>query len=509
MFIDARKIASGSLVAADICIIGGGAAGITLARELSGSGQQICVLESGDFTIDPETQLLAAGRLEGQDYWPLHASRLRYFGGTTNHWGGECRHLNQIDFEKRSYLDGSGWPTTLTDMWPFYERAQPIAELGPAHYEPGPWVEGSATPLDFGLESRLATEIIQKSPPTRFGEVYREELAASVNVNVYLNANVKEIRVNNDATTATEASVQCLKGNSWKVVARRFVLALGGIENARLLLLSNSVIEKGLGNSNDLVGRYFADHNYLANLGFILLNDATRNIALYQKGYGKDAYTGHGYLAVSDNYRREKSLLGVRLHFQPADLKVLRKRRRDEDLGEKILRNMRKLTGYDELEGESIQILRFGAWAEPAPNRNSRVYLGDDLDALGQRQIVLDWRSTEQEKHSLIHSLRYIAEEIGQAGLGRVRIDINEESAWPWQGGGEPGLHHMGTTRMAQSPSEGVVDANCKVHGIDNLWIAGSSVFPTYGTSNPTLTILAMTLRLADHLLSNNSKGTP
>jgi choline dehydrogenase-like flavoprotein len=242
-----------------VCIVGAGAAGITLARECIKQPFRVCLLESGGLDYNEDIQSLYQGENTGLPYYPLDASRLRYFGGTTNHWAGMCRPLDDIDFAARAWIPYSGWPFGRSHLDPFYARAHLICQLGSFTYDTGAW-ETPDTPR-FPLSSdRVMTKITQQSPPTRFGQVYQDEIVRADNVITYLHANAVEVETADTAQTVTRLRVACLQGPQFWVAARQFILATGAIENARLLLLSNKAQSAGLGNQNDLVGRFFMEH---------------------------------------------------------------------------------------------------------------------------------------------------------------------------------------------------------------------------------------------------------
>jgi choline dehydrogenase-like flavoprotein len=280
VLIDARTLAENTTVTTDICIVGAGAAGITLAREFSGKSFRVCLLESGGLEFENETQSLYAGEIVGLPYIPLEIARLRYFGGTTNHWGGFCQPLDESDFESREWIPHSGWPFSKSHLDPFYERAQSILELGPFRYEAEAWETESDRRLPF-MGQGVITKMVQFSSPTRFGRVYRNEIAQAENIRTYLHANVIEIEATKDVQAVTRLRVACLQGNRFWVSGKLFILAAGGIENARLLLLSNKLQRGGLGNQNDLVGRFFMDHIGLRS-GITLLSDPQIKTNLYQ-----------------------------------------------------------------------------------------------------------------------------------------------------------------------------------------------------------------------------------
>ncbi len=516
MLHDARELDNNTIINTDICIVGAGAAGITIAREFANSAFDVCLLESGGFEFDADTQSLYKGKNTGVDYWPLDVSRLRYFGGTTNHWGGVSLPLDEDDFEKRNWVDNSGWPLNLKQLIPFYQRAQPILELDEYNYTPEAWQNYDLKQLPFE-DKRVITRMLQTSPPTRFGQVYKKTIIESVNINTYIHANVINIDVNEPASHVTKLHVSTLSKKHFSVSAKKFILALGGIENPRLLLLSDQVQKTGLGNQHDLVGRYFADHPYFNELGYIVLSDSNQSIDLYRK-VAREKLSASAFLTLSPQTRQQQQLLSSRVHLSMADWSDYSKGNKalaqlSDDEGKesvksfakkiyKVIRDIDDVTSSKYYQSNGAKLLKFGAWTELVPDPESRVTLGKETDKFGQRQVKLKWRIGNQEKDSLINTLKIIGTELGRSNLGRLKLNLNEKSAWPWENM-TPGLHHMGTTRMHTDAHKGVVDENCKIHGISNLYIAGSSVFPTFGHANPTLTITALALKLADHLKEN------
>lgn len=512
MIIDSRSVPDATIVQADICIIGAGAAGITIAREFNNTNKTVCLIESGGFNVDLETQALYEGENVGWPYWPLESSRLRFFGGTTNHWGGACVPLNDDDFHKKKWIPNSGWPITKSDLLQYYQRAQPIFDLGKYSYNPVDWQFEGHTILPF-KDNTIASGMVQHSPPTRFGLKYRKDIEESKNIMTYIFANAVDIKTNESASQVTGINIACLTGNKFSVEAKTYILALGGIENARLLLHANKVQENGLANQHDLVGRYFSDHIYLANLGQLVITDPNLNLNFYKRKVKFNDSLISVYLGISPEAREKNRVLTTRIHIKEAPwiaysrLKGAAKQKLGlTDAVIKKMGDIFKSTGkkaQDYNQPENARLYTFGAWTENIPRASSRVYLGDERDKLGMRKIKLDWKIGDEEKHSLIKSLQLLGAQIGQSGFGRMRLGLSEKSPWPWRDGMEPGMHHMGSTRMSNDATKGIVDKNCKVHGISNLYIAGSSVFPNYGTANPTLTIVALALRLTDHIKEN------
>ena len=395
-------------------------------------------------------------------------------------------------------------------MLPYYEAAQSVFGLGPFAYDPKAWATDEQPVVDFPggeIVSRMQQSAVHK----RFGFFYRDDIANADNIDAYLFANAISVQTNDAANHVERVDCACLNGVRFAVHANVFVLALGGIENARLLLLSRDSQGMGLGNQHDLVGRYFSDHYYFSNLGLIVVTNPQANFRLYSTGKRRQGGEIKPHFALAPEVQRREKLLQARIHVADTDW-ITYSYDPDPDVADQLLNKVQALgrrlkildasgsTAIDYGQPEGSLLLRFGAWSEVVPRHDSRVKLGVERDPFGLERVVVDWRIGNEEKDSLARSLRIFGEQIAHAGLGRARLDFDEEASWPWSGGGEPGLHHMGTTRMHDDPKRGVVDRNCRVHGVDNLFLAGSSVFPTYGVANPTLTIVALTLRLAEQI---------
>ena len=494
MLIDSRDLDRGQVIQSDLCIIGAGAAGIALARALRSTGVSIALLESGGLTYDERTQSLYEGQAvgplfgEGNEY--LRTSRLRYFGGTTNHWTGACRPLDPIDFAAREWVPHSGWPITRAELDRYYDAAAEVVQTSPF------------TARDEGLDLETAPllfpnrSVIPKrfhfSRPTRFGIRYRQELADSPNVAVYLHATVIRIEASTAGSRVDRVRVVTPGGNRLAVTSRHFVLATGGIENARLLLNSNDVQTKGLGNETDLVGRFFMDHLGRQEAGGMLLASPLADPSVY--------FDSQVRLCISEELQREHRLrnASVRLYL-----------RERQDTPPSTARLGQALATIDHLgETEWAGTPTFaacGVITEPSPNPESRVTLGDDLDELGMRRAKLDWRVNRSDLDNIGKTMEVLAVELGKTNRGRVQVASIDESD-PWRGM-DYDLHHIGTTRMSQRLLQGVVDSDCRVYGLANLYIAGSSVFPTSGFANPTLTIVALTLRLSEHLRAVMRRG--
>jgi choline dehydrogenase-like flavoprotein len=360
-------------------------------------------------------------------------------------------------------------------------------------------------------------------PPTNFGVEHRAKLDAAKTLEVFLNANLVGLETDDAGSVVRSARIRSLVGKSAKIEARHFVLALGGLENPRFLL--NTAVDRatGIGNERDLVGRFFMEH-LNADAGQIASDDSNWPDA-YDSLF-KDSRQYRAYLMPSRAEQSKRQILGSAVGLGPLfharersvayeslhKIKMAWLRRRlPDDLGAHISNLITDANGLkDALKERFDSTIYLYTEAEQAPNPESRVLLGDEKDALGHRRLQLDWRLSDIDKRSIRQLAILVGEEIGRLGKGRVGLPL-----WLLNDGvadDDPligGYHHMGTTRMASDPSLGVVDADCRVFGTSNLFVAGSSVFSTGGAANPTLTIVALALRLADHLDGQLSKSEP
>ena len=516
MFVDSRALPDGSLIESDVCIVGAGAAGIAIARDLRALPLRVTLLESGWLSPDEATQSLYAGEVKERSYFPLGSgrTRTRYFGGSTNEWTGECRPLDAQDFEQRDWVSDSGWPFDFAHLLPFYEKAQSLCQLGPFAYTVADWHERGVRPIAFQSES-VCTYAFHYSPPTRFGEVYREEIAHATNVVTYLGANVVDLETPTPPARVTAVRVACLSGNRFRVAARVFILAAGGIENARLLLVANKVQSAGLGNTYDLVGRYFMEHVYLDRAATVRARQGSIS-DFYTFGRQSEGRCVRGILGLNPDLRRrerltnycavldEESLREAFAHCRSFTGTFRQGRIPTEALGH--LRNIMGHIGVVATARLKIdggrRLARFYLVKnvmEQAPNPESRVVLGHDRDSLGCPRVILRWQLSAIDKHTAHRAHEILGEELRRAGIGRLQSSLGREDD-PWPSGLRGARHHMGTTRMHSDPRRGVVNPDGRVHGIANLYVAGSSVFPTSGAANPTLTILALSLRLAEHV---------
>ena len=510
MHIDARTLENNTLIEGDICIVGAGAAGITLALQFLNTSLKLVLLEGGGFEYESEMQDLYRGKNIGLPYYSLESSRLHYFGGTTGHWAGYCSEYDEIDFKKREWVPGSGWPINRGDLDVYYNKAADILELQ------------TSLPDDKTLKTSLGFDknIIKDkmwyfSPPVRFGKKYRDAIIKAPNIFLYTHANVTNILANESGNVVTELTVKNFAGKQHKVRAKKIILACCAIQNARLLLASNSQNPKGLGNSNDLVGRNFMEHLEMYAADLYLPKPASLDLYRLQFFYTKT----RAELALTEHTQKGLGILNGTVALDPVAVMEEKKDAGSDTTSgnkENSTDPATSLKGWESAEkyyesgkylkekfSRTKQYLLF-ARMEQSPNPSSRIMLDNERDSLGVPRVILDWRLSALEKISYRKMIETIGIACGTSGTGRIRLHewLHDEKDISWPENVTGGWHHMGTTRMHVNSSKGVVNENCKVHGMHNLYISGSSCFPTAGSSNPTFTIVAMTLRLADHLKS-------
>ena len=507
---DANDIERDAKLDYDVCIVGGGIAGIAIARELLGEDLDICVLESGAEEFDRRTQELYRGECrlvdaEGQarrfdDY--MFQSRLRMLGGSGNAWGAKCGVLDPVDLEERESVPYSGWPISRADLDPYYDRACDTLQIRRFDYDPSTPFDEDRPPLRIGEGGSFETTTRHFSPIRRGGpgaalDEFKDGVRSSPRIDTILNANVTEIETAEREDVVSSVAVATLDGNRFTVTARWFVLATGGIENARLLLLSRRTHKAGIGNDADLVGRFFSGH-YTAGLrSGIFLTNLDQSIDLYT---GKDTSRTWGVFSLARAAQREHGLRNFTVTLNP-----LTELPSDEDTT--TLESFFMMDGVRSRRGREAfprrELFQAGHVAsvyfmgEQEPNPDSRITLGEERDELDQPRLRLTWTFTEADFETLDRSIRWFGRELGRASAGRLKCELEGTSLLHELNFSR---HHIGATRMATRRDEGVVDADAKVHGIENLYVAGSSVFPTPGIANPTLTIVALCHRLCDHL---------
>ncbi len=484
----------------DVCISGSGPAGMTLALKLAEKRHRVLLLEAGGLIFTETSNKVYMGTNTGLDYFPSDVSRQRFFGGTSNHWGGWCHALGASDFERRDHVPYSEWPIKKEDLDPYFAETATILDVETPRAPDYLQLKGKDPHLqkiDFGYSS----------PITRFGTKYRKAIESSENITCVLNANVVDIKLGENTDSVSSLVISNYSGETFEARAGYHVLCHGGIENPRTLL--NAIHQKnhGIGNDNDLVGRFFMEHPHFI-VASALLNQEHPAFARYAGVKQADLETA--IYEPTRDFQEKKKVLNFGLRFRPK--KGIGTSLDTSSFKTKLKRFVCEsdtlLPLADSIKGEQRvncpHDLLFKTASEPCPNPASRIKPGKEVDRFGNRRVDVNWRLTQLDKHTLKQSALEVGRIMAHKDLGRVRLSewlIDSTLSFPDTAHDEVGgYHHMGTTRMAASPEEGVVDENLQVFGIRNLYIGGSSVFPTSGHVNPTFTIVQLSLRLADHL---------
>jgi choline dehydrogenase-like flavoprotein len=553
MIIDPKKYETGTIVQSDICIIGGGPAAISLALSFLNQNCHIILLAGGTWTETQKNRGLNKGFVNPEcSHEPLEENRRRVFGGGSSVWGGRCVPFDPIDFEPRSWVPNSGWPISYHQLVPYYRTALQFCEAGENNFDARVVFPGINSQIIEGLDGEdiVSYKLERWSPPTRFARRYKRELENSPDIHIYLDAHVTNLNAETRADHIDSVNV-VIGSSEIKITANKFILAAGGIENPRLLLSSKSAFHpNGIGNQNDQVGRYYMCH---LTGTFGAINPVNRKEILFPfevdnqgiycrrrwwltpKIQKKDQIANgimylNGPVNVKDHKEPTesavilaKSITGILAERSPKTI-WNKLKRAVKDLNEHLLftlRNSHKVIpfffdlGIKRITNRRLPLrlpslkskwLYVYFQTEHAPNPESRISLSDVKDRLGIQLPVVKVAFTELDIQTVIRAYQIFFESFNKLNKGDISFDENtlRQSVLEEIENFSSQAHHLGTTRMSNDPSKGVVDSNSKVHGISNLYIAGSSVFSTGSHANPTLTLIALALRLADHLKKSN-----
>lgn len=530
MELNGRRLADGTTLSTDVCIVGAGPAGLVLAREFIGSSCDVLLLDSGGLRFDRRIQALNDGPVVGDQYLGQRHTRQRQVGGTTQMWntpvgnadGAKYVPLDPWDFSQQRDLPLSGWPFDFAHLEPYYRRAQQICGLGPFRYRGEHWCDRETTSLQLD-EPNLVTGVYQYGQGAQFTETYVREVIESHNVRLCHSATVVRLLTAGNGRRVVGLSALSRAGTSLRVEARLVVLAGGAIENARLLLLARDSGSSRVSDPAGWTGRCFMEHpRDFAMTLFPRSRDFFREAAFYAPHRAQDGTVICGRIALTEQAIGRARLpnasitllLGSKPRLPPrgAAGRLVQRlhragRRQAGGFSGHLIGHLRTLAGRASDAGygwprigrpsQRLRASRLLVNLEQRPHVDNRIVLGTSRDFLGVPRAVLHWRWRAEEQAELERLRTAVAGWFGAANLGRVEIGTGVAP--------DPNAHHhAGTTRMHVDPGRGVVDADGRVHGTDNLYVTGASVFPTSGFANPTLTITALSLRLADCLKQRN-----
>lgn len=499
MYVDARQLPADVALEADVCIVGAGPAGLALASRLIDHGLHVLVLESGADRPDGATLALNHGPTFGDPYAGLTATRHRRIGGTTAIWnttvrgevGAKYVPLDPLDFLRRPSSAPGGWPIRYEELRPYYASATELCGLDTAD-------DGGGTTVVPCPAEPLVPRLYYLGTRRRLLAPLLEKIRAS-DSRLCHHATVLSVDANAAGTEATGLKFSTLDGRVRNARAARFVLAAGAVENARLLLLSATRAEE-FGNEGGWVGRCFMEHPRDSSVSF-----RSSSSSRYREGAFYDVHDGPrggprlGRLGLREDALRSEGLPNASGTLLPIVRPSVRRVR--AGLGRLTARpplsTLLPAGGHGWSAHPAPALVYEGFMIllniEQPPHPENRVRLADDRDALGMRRAELHWRLHPEDRDAIRRLRRVVADALRSSGFGDVELDERAEI--------DPNAHHhAGTTRMATDPDEGVVDADLRVFGMENLFVTGASVFPTAGFANPLLSILALSLRLADHL---------
>jgi choline dehydrogenase-like flavoprotein len=506
------------LIETDVLIVGSGPAGISLGLQFESTKHRVIILESGGRSPKPEYENLNTGKNTGPLFLDLSNSRKRCLGGASKIWAGVCRPLEAEDFQKRKQVPFSGWPISKKDLDPYYNDAAKLVGIDSSLLYQEGWNKDFEVAVNFPFDKRPNSNVKGKlfqqisTDKRDFGVKYEEKLENSKNIRVLLHGTLTDIKLSSTSEIVSEVEVSSLNNKKRTIRAKKIVLACGALENPRILLLANKSQKEGLGNSRGNVGRYFMSHPGFSSIAQIVKQDdrsCLKKAKRYEEIFGMT-------VEFNEKLKNKKSLIGHNFNFKNKGKKhfnLARKIKRRLSSGRLTFAevwdsylNMPYSSAFNDaacnMQGKEFfrQDWYGSVSIEQIPNPNSRLSLDNDVDSLGQKKISFHWdKISDLEKESVRKIVHTMGIELGRLGMGRVKYEENliDGSAFEIS---DSINHQMGTTRMADSPKDGVVDKDCRVFGIKNLYIAGGSVFSTAGSVNPTFTIIALSLRLADHL---------
>lgn len=447
---------------ADIAIVGSGPAGITLARQLE-RNFDVLLLEAGATDITQDSAACLAGEIDGIAY-DLTATRARVFGGSTALWAGYCAVFDPLDFAARTWIPGSGWPIEPNEVFAHIADAARLLHVEDACFDADAFAgETGCASMQPDREKFQLSVWRFGRPKADFGNEYREALARSSSIHVLTNACVTDIHLRASGGTVEYMTIKTLGGRTGTVRARIFIVAAGGIETPRLMLASNRQEIGGVGNSSGHVGRWFMEHPHICVTG-LEIQDSPGIMSWTGRSQSDDGRVFTFCTGATAQQQTRQEILNARAHLF-----------RTPSMAE-------------------TAPPRLGVFFEQAPNAASRITLSKDIDPFGLPKVRLDWQlsALDYRSHRVLGAA--LAEDFLRRRIARQqgRVGVADEVLFS--------NHQLGTTRMSSNPADGVVDRDCRVHGIDNLFIAGGSVFPTVSWANPTITVLALTLRLAHHI---------
>jgi choline dehydrogenase-like flavoprotein len=524
MIIDCNSFDESKHFEADICIMGAGVAGTVLANELKGRFNKILLLDAGGENYELESQELYKAESFPDLFIDPHITRLRMLGGSSNHWQNNTSRLSPIDFKVREWVKNSGWPIQYHDLVDFYPKAEAYCGVESDGYDIDYWLKTLRLKNPIKNTDLIKSAITKSSvPPVRFFHQHGAPLKESSKVEVITHANVIKVHYDKTLKKINTVDFRSYRQVTHSASAKIFILCMGGIENARMLLSFNEQYDNQLGNQNGMVGRYFMEHPTVR--AAYLYNKEETDFKLFQPSYLNNRSVV-GFLELSEEALTEHKTTNLRLplnqisnYLASNGISSFHLLNDESDIPtDSVGTHLWNIISELDMVIEAVSRKKFDKklfdsandmccfemvmMMEQTPHWENRVRLGNEYDINGVKKIVIDWQLHEEDKQRVWNSLDLVARGVGANDMGRVKV-LRERSERLW--GSQLGFsaHHMGTTKMGTSIEDSVVDKNLKIHDTNNFYVAGSSVFPTGGHVPPTLTITALAIRLARHIENN------
>lgn len=459
------------------CIVGSGAAGITLALALEKKGFDVVILEGGNF--EQKSKIANEKVVETGFSTEVDKRRFKDFGGSTEAWGGWCSPLDEGDFQAEEKNNYSGWPIKLSDLRPYYDRTTEILNLEYSFFNNKRSFEVESEAQKVGSTFKLYQF---STPVTRFGQKYKEHINRSKKIKSYLNSPVVEMKMDSQGSAVEALKVKSFTGLH-TIKAKHFIFCCGSIENTRLLLSFTRNNKTPIGLGHKFLGKGFMEHPNFSNVGTMMLYKKAPWSKL--ANVNAEGKKDHFFFQVSEAERKKYGWLNLRFKIYDVEHPL-------DPIDQKFY------SLYTETLKRSFHpIQEIGLSCEQFCSEKNGIALREDVDSLGLSNINLNWELTELDWKSYTESMEFLARKLPSLGLGLIRVNKNflERKIAP-----VGNSHQMGMTRMGESSKDGYVDKNLSVFGVNNLSVLGSSVFPTGGAAAPTMTIVALSLRLADFL---------
>ncbi len=523
--IDLKTIPAGQFFDADVVIVGAGIAGLVLADALRGSGQTVDVLEAGGASLEPESQALYKAEMAGVPHVGTTEGRFRVYGGSSIRWGGQLLPLRPTDFSLRPHIANSGWPISFRDLDPYIQNCEELLGVNHAPFDAN-LLQQLPIPRPVLTETDLHFRF-SKWSPFRYRNLTRtlgRRCLAEPKFRIFVHACVSTIELHRDGHHVEYVKAVAPNGSCYSFRGKQVVITAGSIETSRLLLASRSIHSNGICNRTDQLGRWFHDH---LSVKAATLMPSNRGIFLRMLAPWFIGETRHTIkIETSDAWQERHACLNVMGHlvFQSPESSAFAWLRQQLLSQQSRLADNERLPAptAKQLPEETLELLyliwkrvvRQRRWCpsnaeiklcidtEQQPNPESRIRLSKNLDSIGMPKAIVQWKWGESERHAFQSYKNLFDRQWHSWNVGEIVWNQSFESGSGWEESVSDIYHLMGGTRMSVGPQDGIVDKELRVHGIDNLSVASLSVFPTGGSSNPTFTLMMLTLRLAERLLS-------